>query len=343
MKRALIFFRVCSFVVLIIGTGNGSRAQEPQFSQFYASPLYLNPALTGNTRKWRVASNYRNQWPRVPGYVSYTFSYDQRLPAFNSGLGLLFIRDEASSGGLTYTNIGGLYSYRLKISNKKRINWGVRFSYSNMNLDYSKLVFVDQVLRSESSTLENFDNVKSTYFDISSGMVYDTDKYWIGIALDHLNRPNQSFLGNKNKASIKASLHGGVHLIERKHSTKKTILSRLTIAVNYKAQLKWDQLDVGVYYRRKIIIAGMWYRGIPLLKSYKPGYGNHDALVLLFGAQLQDFIIGYSYDLTISRLISRTGGAHEISLTYQFGSSAHGKNIKRAKMIPCAKFIGVEF
>ncbi|MGM0478992.1 MAG: type IX secretion system membrane protein PorP/SprF, partial [Bacteroidota bacterium] len=35
------------------------RAQDPQFSQFYANPIYLNPAFAGSHGCPRFAANYR--------------------------------------------------------------------------------------------------------------------------------------------------------------------------------------------------------------------------------------------------------------------------------------------
>ena len=51
--------------VLMLAAGETVTAQDPQFSQFYAAPLYLNPAFAGSTGQARVGANYRNQWPAI--------------------------------------------------------------------------------------------------------------------------------------------------------------------------------------------------------------------------------------------------------------------------------------
>lgn len=87
--------------VLLFGTADGLRAQDPQLTQFYAAAPHLNPAFAGGTLENRVAFHYRNQWPGLPGrFVSYGASYDVFIPKINSGLGVIFSSDEAGTGGL---------------------------------------------------------------------------------------------------------------------------------------------------------------------------------------------------------------------------------------------------
>ena len=107
-----------------------------------------------------------------------------------------------------------------------------------------------------------------------------------------------------------------------------------------KGQLQWDQFDVGVYLTINGIVGGLWYRGIPGLKAYKPGYSNNDALVFLLGYQMKEVIsIGYSFDLTISRLTIASGGSHEISLIYEYAQPKYKRdNMKKDFMMPCMKF-----
>ena len=69
-------------------------AQDPQFSQFYAAPLYLNPAFAGSTGQARVGMNYRNQWPAIDANFNTISAYaDFYLEDINSGVGALITRD----------------------------------------------------------------------------------------------------------------------------------------------------------------------------------------------------------------------------------------------------------
>src|SRR5438045_6315874 len=81
------------------------KAQDPQFTQFYANPLYLNPAFAGTARCPRICMNYRNQWPNLSGnYVTYSFSGDLHLDPMAGGLGLLITTDDQAHGTLKTTN-----------------------------------------------------------------------------------------------------------------------------------------------------------------------------------------------------------------------------------------------
>ena len=91
-----------------------------------------------------------------------------------------------------------------------------------------------------------------------------------------------------------------------------------------------------MYYNQYLFTLGLWYRGIPIVKSYKPGYANNDAVSFIAGYKKDRISVGYSYDLTISKLFRSTGGAHEISVTYSYCPPA--KKIKPRKRIACAKF-----
>lgn len=96
---------------------DGLRAQDPQFSQFYASPLYLNPALAGNTIMGRLALSYRSQWAKLPGaFRATTFSYDHNFEEVNSGVGFLVVNDVAGSVKLNFQTMAFLYSYQKEAS-----------------------------------------------------------------------------------------------------------------------------------------------------------------------------------------------------------------------------------
>lgn len=343
-KESYLIIRISVICVLSFFSSSASFAQDPQFSQFYANPLWVNPALTGNTEQLRFVGNYRNQWSAVPGaFVSYSASADYNLRKINSGIGVQFVRDKAGQGGLRFTNIAGAYSYQFSITRLSHISAGARAGYTIRDIDYSAFKFGDQYLRQSGSvspppTVETFPTDKISYPDFGAGSVYYTKRFWTGISFNHITQPNQSLTGQKTPLPLFYSAHGGYNLRISKDAKGYDITS-LTIAANYKAQQKWDQLDLGAYFKREPVIWGMWYRGIPLLKAYKPGYSNNDAIIFLAGLFLKDYgiSVGYSYDLTISRLITNTAGSHEISIIYEYSSPEY-KRKKHKFIIPCTKF-----
>jgi hypothetical protein len=112
----------------------------------------------------------------------------------------------------------------------------------------------------------------------------------------------------------------------------------VVFAFNYRSQNEYDQLDVGAYFERDPFFAGIWFRGIPIMKAYAPGYANNDAVALLVGSKVNDLRIGYSYDITISRLSGDSGGAHELTLGYDIVQPYRKRSANRRRIVPCAKF-----
>jgi type IX secretion system PorP/SprF family membrane protein len=314
-------------------------AQDAQFSQFYAVPTFVSPAFAGTGLQTRMGLAVRDQWPAFPGaFVSSNFAIDHYMPGVNSGVGLLVSHDRAGSGALRYSSVTGQYAYEIELKRKVFLRPALQIGWANHAVDYSKLVFGDQLARGGSvGTYEYLNGTSINYADFGGGLLYFTPKYWLGAAFHHLNRPNQSLLGNEARMPVKFSMHGGWRTTFRTPIIKEHP-QNLVLAFNYRAQEKYDQLDLGGYFERAPFYAGLWYRGIPLLKRYAPGFANRDALAFLGGVIVNDLRIGYSYDLTVSRLAGQSGGAHEITLGYEMASRGRKRSMSRRRVVPCAKF-----
>ena len=327
-------------VLSVLSIHLGGISQDMQFTQFNAAQLYLNPAFTGSTIEHRFASSYRNQWTAIPGhFVNYTFAYDYNMADLNSGVGLLFEREQAGTGRLGNTEIGLLYSYHFRVDNKIYIQPGIKFNYISRSLDFSRLVFNDQLSRGGSSaTTESILLEGVNYMDISTGLVAYSEKFWAGVAFNHLNEPNQTFIDGESPLHMKFSAHGGYKFTLSEGGRKSLNTSYVSTAFQYKAQQKYDQLDLGLYYTRDPFVFGLWYRGLPLLKSYE-GILNNDAVALLVGYTFIDYnlSLGYSYDITISRLAANSAGSHELSVIYEVAGKKKKRRGRRF-FAPCAKF-----
>ena len=323
-------------IFILVGWSSYAFSQDPQFSQFYAASTYLNPAFTGNTEAGRFAGTYRNQWPSIPGaFISYAFTYDHNMPDMNSGLGITAIHDKAGTGGLKFTNVGGLYSYYVRLDRKLFLRAGLKFSYTFRGIDESKLTFADQIIRDNAQeTVENFSNTNTSYFDAGTGVLLYSNKFWFGVSLDHITQPEQSLVNGTAQLPIKSSVHGGYN-IPLDETIKGDFESSVILSFNYKHQLNWNQLDLGGYYKQDAFIVGVWYRGIPFIKT--TSISNNDAIVLMTGVETNKGLrIGYSYDITLSKIIGDTGGSHEISIVYEYPYKKRRK--KKRSFVPCAKF-----
>src|SRR6201994_775834 len=133
-------------ILMIVLKGLTCFAQDHLYSQFFNSPLYLNPALTGQFKgDLRMDLIYRNQWTAVPGTLSYvSASIDYNVPRFGGGIGLLFTRSSEGTAYLDKTNFSALYSYSVG-SEDFVLSFGLQAGFTDRKIDYSKLVFGDQI------------------------------------------------------------------------------------------------------------------------------------------------------------------------------------------------------
>ena len=329
LVKRITYLLVLSFIIITDSFG-----QDPTFSQFYANALYLSPSFAGATNEYRLAVNSRDQWPAVPGvFNTYSISFDKALTNFNSGIGVLATYDVAGSGNLSTTNIGLLYSYDFNINKEWHIRPGVNFKFYYLGLDIGKLVFNSQITGSGTSpsvTPPPFDNVADVDF-ATSALVYN-ERTWAGFTLDHLLKPKTSFYGNDATVPVKFNFYGGAQILKKTRLRQK-MQEVLSVALNFQKQGKFYQSDLGLYYYKDPLIFGIWYRGIPFATSQVG-----DAIIGLIGIKTSQLHIGYSYDFTISSLIGSTGGAHEISLVYEFNNLSLGQQKKRIRSIPCPEF-----
>jgi type IX secretion system PorP/SprF family membrane protein len=330
--RAVLGVWVCALAIV-------ATAQDAQFTQFYAAPTYISPGFAGTGAQTRLGLSYRDQWPAIPGsFVTANFAMDHYLSDLNSGVGLLVTHDKAGSGALRYTSVAAQYAYEIELKRKVFIRPALQFGWVNHAVDYSRLVFGDQLARGGTiGTYENMDGTSIGYADIAGGALFFTPKLWLGVSLHHMNRPNQSLLLNESRVPSRFSMHGGYRLSIRTPVIKEHPQS-IVLAFNFRSQEKYDQLDLGAYFERDPFFAGLWYRGVPLFKRYAPGYANNDALAVLVGVKVNDLRVGYSYDITISRLAGHSAGAHEITLGYEIVQAYKKRAASRRRIVPCAKF-----
>lgn len=340
------------FCVLMVVASFKVTAQDPQFSQFYAAPLYLNPAFAGNTQQSRVGINYRNQWPSIDAnFVTFSAYYDTFIEDYNSGVGFMIMRDTEGQAGLNSTSVALQYAYQLYLTDWLSFRPGFQVAWFNRNVNFSDLTFGDQFNpvtgEIDNPSAETFGNLAKNFIDLGVGGVFYTRNAWLGVSVSHLNTPNQAFDDGStpNELPRKFSYHGGYKILMRPGVMGSGMFARpqersLTPTFQYKSQGEFDQLDLGLYLTLEPIIFGAWYRGLPT-KSLE-GFNNNESIVMLVGFTKRgkdDVLnIGYSYDYTISQLGAGSGGAHEVSLSYSWSNRDPRKPPKHVMQIPCPDF-----
>lgn len=328
-----------ALLVILCLPAYASLGQDAHFTQFYASPTYLSPAFAGTGVQSRFALAYRDQWPSIPGtFTTVHASFDHYLREINSGIGMSVVHDRAGSGALRYTGVNAQYAYEFQLKRKVFLRPAIQFGYMQHSVDWGRLVFGDQLARGGGvGTYESLEGRTARWTDVGSGLLYFTPKTWLGVSWLHMNKPNQSLLLGESAVPGKVSVHGGRRMRIRTPVIRHK-QNYIIAAFNYKSQGKYDQLDLGAYFEREPFFMGLWYRGIPLFKAYEPGYGNSDAIAVVLGASVNGLRIGYSYDITISKLAGRSGGAHELTLVYELADKRKKKSIEKRRVVPCAKF-----
>ncbi len=303
--------------ICLLSIGGRLSAQDPVFSQFFSSPLNLNPAFAGTTHAPRIALNYRNQWSSIfNAYVTYAVSYDQYFENIKSGIGFSGMVDHAGDGIYNTGRFNITYAYRLPITDEIFLKGGVQAGLYQVSLDWDRLVFLDQLDPFDGQTTISEENrpeqLSRGAFDISSGLLVYSKMFYAGFSAHHLNTPNESLLnineGLLDGLPMRFTMHGGAQFSLTK-SNKSKFPAFISPNLMYTRQKTFQQVNLGTYVSLGPIFGGAWFRHT---------FNNSDAAIFLVGYSKNILKIGYSYDWTISELQSESNGSHEISIILNF-------------------------
>ena len=340
MNKYKILFSV---FIALLGLKSIS-AQQVYSSQFYAMPIYLNPALTGNSDyNIRAGVNYRNQWNSVTTpFVSQAAYVDGKLsfPYLGAswlGIGGVIFTDKAGTGGLK-TNQVMLTTSLNKSLNKGNtlfFHGGLGVELVNKSVDYNKLVFGDQwdgeIFGDPTEELPETQSL--FYLDISLGgaVTYfrGKTKYFLGVAVSHINQPNESFYEITNNLKRSYNFHGG---LETKLSPRIYIKPQFL----YKDEVLNTEFMLGANCSMEagkkglILYYGLWYRNkediIPTVGFLKKRF---------------KFILSYDVDVSALKTTSASKGGLEISLTYNYNYS-NSRDLKRLERKKKSKKLGTK-
>jgi type IX secretion system PorP/SprF family membrane protein len=335
LKRILVTL----FLALVVT----AEAQDIHFSQFYMSPLFLNPALTGvmNCSK-RVSANYRNQWASVlrdKAFSTYSVGYDQRIPVARYdyfGIGGMVWGDRAGSlnFGTNQASLSMSFAKRMGGSRSKAnyLSAGASLGVSNRRIDLTKAQFGTQyntvtyvhdpsVPSNEPTTL-SIDNF--TFMDVNAGLLWfsvlgDNENFYIGGAYSHLNRANVSLYKNKLEPQFsKITLHAGGEF---------TMADRIALVPGALVYFQGPSTEFNVGTSLKFLLGNDRFFQEALQFGLWSRLGNKldngilmDALILSTRFDYNQFSIGFNFDLNTSSLrpATNSNGAFEFALQYKF-------------------------
>ncbi len=320
-----------------------SVAQDPHFSQFFASPLTLNPALTGKfDGNLRVAGNYRDQWPSISqAFVTSTISVDAPIltnrisPNDTWGIGLMAMTDRTANGILNsnYLSFSTAYHKGLDEDGLQQLGFGFQGTYASKRLDGLALTFedglqLDGTWHTSPTEPINKEVINVNFFDFNAGVLYNgstdgNNNFYLGASMYHINKPKETFNGGYYTLNPRLTIHGGGYMpIGETTTLHATALysnqggaSEIVLGGTVAFNVDNDQDDPTNFY------VGSWLR-------------LNDAIIPYVGLEWSDFRLGMTYDVNYSSLKvgSQSRGGIEVSLIY-IKKPATGK-----KGIPCPKF-----
>jgi type IX secretion system PorP/SprF family membrane protein len=313
------------------------KGQDPQFSQFYNSSLYYNPATIGISGDLRFLSTYRNLWSKIPGDLStYFVSVDYHWAEKKMGFGFLMLNDNEGLHHVRANRIELIYSYRAIQEKDKMLQFGVSvFSLNIRDFQTGGLVFTDQLNPINQdigqSTFIN-DNTKPVlYPDWNAGMVYRRKfgvRYkmtpTIGVSVSHILRPNISFINNIVRLPVKYVVNASLRtqLPFNKHYAGEHRSVYVNPGFIYEYQKPFQTFTLGSDFNADPFRLGMWFRNRSYFSDDAYKFNSiiiHAGIVISISSNRKlphDLIIDYTYDSTISKLEFAAGGAHEITLIY---------------------------
>ena len=310
-KYILIIF--CSLFIV------SAQAQDAHYSHFYLTPLYLNPALTGDVDGGqRIGGSYRSQWANIPApYTTYGLFYDKSTTKFNWGV--VLNQNSAGEASLKTTNVllSGAYRKQLSFLKQNYLAIGAQVGFAQKRFDPTQFAFDSQYSPDNGynpnlSNQESFNRTTAILPDINVGALWNfgfaqSAQGQIGLSFAHLTSPTSSFYySSQFSYPLRTTIHGQVMLpVSLKLTLNPKVLwmrqspaNELLFGLNgiYKVS---DDIKVG---------AGVMTR-------------RADALIVQGHLEYQNFIIGVSYDANVSSLqpSSNGNGAIEVDVIYKLG------------------------
>lgn len=337
--------KILQLTVLVVMMLKAS-AQDPHLSQFYMSPLYLNPAMAGAfDGNYRLTGLFRGQWgailqnEQVPMYRTYTFSADFRtnkgfMKGDAFGFGASFVGDQAGESKFGY-NVGGIAIAYHKSLNQKNTNYltlGFSSQIFQQTIDFSHLQFGSQwdgnAYNSLLPTNEFLVDNKLLYWDVNAGLLWymklsKRTSIYLGGAVYHINRPAISFLGDKNvRLNMKIVGHGGIRFPLKGRfdlQPKFIVMSQgksieMILATDFRILFEerypeGDNFRIGAMFRMVGGDPNAPWRDKRMVA---------ESVVLDAGVVWHGIELGVAYDINVSQLISgsKSRGGFEVGLAY---------------------------
>ncbi|NVO03669.1 MAG: PorP/SprF family type IX secretion system membrane protein [Bacteroidetes bacterium] len=314
-------------------------AQDTHFSQFNNSPLFLNPASAGVFNgDFRVIANYKNQWKEVSDpFKTYAITVDGGLLKKKwshgyIGLGLSILNDKAGASKMSLTQENISLSSVISLNDNSSLSVGLQAGVAQRSTNYSGLQWANQYngqnFDSGLSPNESFSTNNFVFQDYSAGLLWnfrkgetystsnDATKANFGIAMFHINKPEQSFFNGSDKLYSKYVIHGMFY-----KGLKNTNASVIPSGAVY-LQGKSKEILVGLLVKYNLKDPSKYTGNIKAAALYLGGnYRVGDAIAICAQLEIDKYFIGLSYDVNVSGLTSVSKGLGGLELSLRFINS----------------------
>jgi len=292
--------------------------QAVQFSQYVFNGLILNPAYAGYKEQTNAHLIYRSQWIGLQGApTTVSFTLDGVSHSANHGFGLEIVDDKLGAQSNLQADLS--YAYRLNINEVSRLSFGVSAGITQYKLDGSGLNTYDPTENLASLVKNN------TRPDLSAGLFYATDRYFIGLSATGLL--SNSFTQNPNFYVIQPTRYfyltwGALFNFNDDLSMKPSLL----LKEDFKGPLNAD-FNLFFLFHEKLWVGGSYRAGYNILNTnpqLQAGLSLQDAGSFMVEYYVNPTLrIGYSYDYSFNSLQTVSGGSHELSIGLQLSNWYH--------------------
>jgi len=288
-----------------------SHAQDPFFSQFYTTRMYLNPGFAGATESINGFVNYRNQWsPADNRYETFYGAYDQPSEWLHGGVGVYLMNDRISNL-ISRFNLTAIYAYHLQVSRKFYVQAGFQVSLNQRKLAHDQLIFPDMIDPSSGillPTQEVLGGDQKIYMDYSVGFIGFSGEWFGGVAIHHLTRPKQSDSDAEgSELPRKFTVHLARNFKLSGHSDRDEAWW-ITPEFMAQNQGRFYYFKYGAHITRNPVFIGV--------QSRHDLRFDFTSLIFSFGYLNKTVGFTYSYDVSMNKVQKFTpaNGAHEVSL-----------------------------
>ncbi len=315
-----------------------ARSQDIHFSQYFYSPLTLNPANTGNVdADWRFVNNYRNQWKSLSiPYRTIAVSYEHQWYIYTEQLsyGINIVNDKSGPAGLTVNKLFLTLAYHKNI-NQHNIHGGIQGGLVFKKYSLDELTFPNQFdmttgyfnsqLSNNETNLVNHLN----YPDLNIGIGWDKPMRLFhpeaGISAFHIIVPKESFNDDNHRIGIRYAIHCGLHIPISNVYVKPQVLQmrqRKATDIILGSEIGYNVPNKNAFFKR-------FFAGYFIRNDFNTAF---DANIFLVGTQIKHWQLCFSYDINTSHLAQATShrGAFEFSVIYTSKST-----IPKKYTIPC--------